>query len=205
VLRKWLAWFIGGIPFFPLFIYKLDKTKVTAEHIKATSVNRILNQIIPAHLSFSSTKVFAKDTFISRTNNLFDILPIGIEIIRSILILIRIIQMQEIPNHKLTVLTDFDFIFLKTKDFSTASKRTSITSTDPMNMSLFKLTFIIDVHIMQTESPLLEFRLNAVNHFIAVVRFRVRIQDTGEVTNFLISHRKAPTFQKFGNRQQRLP
>ena len=156
MLRKWLRCFIRGIPLFPLFIYKLDKPKVTTEHIKAASVNRILNQIIPAHLSFSSTKVFAKDTFISRTNNLFDILPIGIEIIRSILILIRIIQMQEIPNHELTVLTNFDFVFLETKNFSTTGKRTSITSTDPMNMSLFQLTIIVNIHIMQAESPLFE-------------------------------------------------
>ena len=156
MLREWSSCIIRGIPFFPFFIYKLDKPKVTTEHIKAASVNRILNQVVPAHLSFSSTKVFAKDTFISRTNNLFDILPIGIEIIRSILILIRIIQMQEIPNHKLTVLTDFDFIFLKTKDFSTASKRTRITSADPVNMSLFQLTIIVNIHIMQAESPLFE-------------------------------------------------
>ena len=64
--------------------------------------------------------------------------------------------MQEIPNHKLAVLADFNFVFLKTKDFSTTSKRTRITSTDPVNMSLFQLAFIIDIHVMQTKSPLFE-------------------------------------------------
>ena len=107
-------------------------------------------------MSFSSTKVFTEDTFISSTNNLFDILPISIEIISSILILIRVIQVQEIPNHELTVLTNFDFVFLETKNFSTTGKRTSITSTDPMNMSLFQLTIIVNIHIMQAESPLFE-------------------------------------------------
>lgn len=156
MLREWSSCIIRGIPFFPFFIYELDKPKVTPEHIKAASVDRILNQIIPAHLSFSSTKVFTEDTFISSTNNLFDILPISIEIISSILILIRVIQVQEIPNHELTVLTNFDFVFLETKNFSTTGKRTSITSTDPMNMSLFQLTIIVNIHIMQAESPLFE-------------------------------------------------
>ena len=205
MLRKWSSCFIRGIPFFPFFIHKLNKSKVTPEHIKAASVNRILNQIIPAHLSFSSTKVFAKDTFINSTDNLSDILPICIEIISRILIFIRVVEMQQIPNHQLAVLANLDFVFFQTKNFSTADKRSSITSTNPMDMSFFQLTIIIHIHIMQTKSPLLEFRLNAINYIIAIVRFRVRIQDPREITNFLISHRKAPTFQNFGNRQQRLP
>ena len=157
MLRKWLRCFIRGIPLFPLFIYKLDKPKVTTEHIKAASVNRILNQIIPAHLSFSSTKVFAEDTFINRTNNLFDILPISVQCLRRILAFIRVIQMKKIPNHQLTVLANLNFIFLETKNFSTRSKSSSITSTDPMNMSFFPITFIIKISVMQTESPLFEF------------------------------------------------
>ena len=91
MLREWSSCIIRGIPFLPLFIHKFDKPKVTTEHIKAACVNRILNQIIPAHLSFSSTKVFAEDTFISSTDNLFDIFPIGIEVFRCILIFIRVI------------------------------------------------------------------------------------------------------------------
>ena len=157
MLREWLSCFIRGIPFLPFFIYKLDKPKVTPEHVEATCIDRILNEIIPRHLSLSRAKVFAKDTFISSTNNLFDILPICIEIISRILIFIRIVEMQQIPNHQLAVLANLDFVFFQTKNFSTAGKRSSITSTNPVNMGFFQLALVIDIHVMQTESPLLEF------------------------------------------------
>lgn len=67
----------------------------------------------------------------------------------------------------------------------------------PNECAFFTVTFIIEIRIMTTESPLLEFRLDTGNHFIAAIRLRIRINNTSKITNFFVCHQKAPTFQIF--------
>ena len=157
MLREWLSCFIRGIPFFPFFIYKLDKCHITPENIKTTTFISIFTQVKPRHRCFSASEINSKSALRIIAKNRVYILPIRIKFINRILIFIRIVKMEEIPNHQLTVLANLDFVFFQTKNFSTAGKRSSITSTNPVNMGFFQLALVIDIHVMQTESPLLEF------------------------------------------------
>ena len=156
MLREWSSCIIRGIPFLPLFIHKLDKCHITPENIKTATFISIFTQIKPRHRCFSASEINSKRALRIISKNRVYILPIRIKFFNRILIFIRVVEMQQIPNHQLAVLANLDFVFFQTKNFSTTGKRTSITSTDPVNMSLFQLAFIIDIHVMQTKSPLFE-------------------------------------------------
>lgn len=157
MLREWLSCFIRGIPLFPLFIHKLDKCHITPENIKTATFISIFTQVKPRHRCFSTSEINSKSALRIISKNRVYILPIRIKFFNRILIFIRIVEMQQIPNHQLAVLANLDFVFFQTKNFSTAGKRSSIASTNPVNMGFFQLALVIDIHVMQTESPLLEF------------------------------------------------
>ena len=176
---------ITGMVFLP---HQLDNSEVTPQDIVTVSFNGVLNEVIPRHFNFCRSQVFHKLTFGQLTKILTYIRYVCENGIRGILKFVRVIQVNEILNEGIEVSANFNVMLSKTEEFSNGGKGTRVTTTDPMNVQLFRVSFIVNVGIMDTKRPFLKSALDFFHNCFIIIDSGIRIYNTGK-NPFLISHK----------------
>ena len=148
---------------------EFDQTPIATKNIIRISLNRILNQIIPAFLQFNRSKIFYNLSLRKSTKNLTNIRQVRFDIVRGILKLVDIIQVNKVHHHIVKIFDNFDIIFRKTEEVRNNRQTTRSCTTYPMDMGLFQFTIFVNVLVMQDISPISEFRTNGRKECFTII------------------------------------
>ncbi len=152
-----------------LFPNQTNHAKVTPEYIITFSLDGILHKVIPAFLHLSRSKIFYNLTLRLTAEKLTDIRKVSFNIIRRILVLVDIVQVNQVHHHIIKVLDNLDIIFRKPKEISNYRQTAGSCTAYPMNMRLFQNAVFIGILVMQDIGPINEFRTDGRKECFTII------------------------------------